>query len=69
MASLGLLPLRAGTPVKGEGGLQGISPQYNYMTRQWEPVGGEHAEGLGSGCTSGKWVCNRLIEVRKRYGV
>lgn len=68
MASIGLPTLRAGTPVKGEGGLRGISPEYNYATRRWERVGGEYAEGLGGGCTSGKYVCNRLIEVRKRYG-
>lgn len=67
MARLGLPPLRAGTLVRGPGGLQGVSAQYNYETEQWEPV--EGGEGLGSGCTSGRHVCSRLNEIRRRYGL
>lgn len=67
MASLGLPVLHAGTLVRGPGGLQGVSPAYNYSTQEWERVDG--GEGLSEGCTSGKWVCPRLNEIRRRYGV
>lgn len=66
MASLGLQPLRAGTLVRGPGGLQGISPEWHDDTKQWVPI--EGGLGLGSGCQTGS-VCTRLTDVRKRYGV
>jgi hypothetical protein len=67
MAALGLPVLRAGMLVRGPGGLQGVGPNYNYLTEEWEPV--EEGTGLGSGCTTGRWVCPRLNEIRRRYGV
>lgn len=66
MASLGLLPLHPGTLLRGPGGLQGISPEYNFTTEQWEPV--EGGAGLGGGCTKGH-VCPRLDKVRRIYGL
>lgn len=66
MVLLGLQPLRAGTPLRGSGGLQGISPEYNFTTEQWEPIPG--GKGLESGCTTGRHICPRLDAVRRRYG-
>lgn len=67
MASLGLSTLHAGTLLKGPGGLQGISPEYNFTTEQWEPV--PEGKGLESGCMTGKHICPRLDKVRRIYGL
>lgn len=68
MRGLGLPTLHAGTPVRGPGGLAGISPEYNFTTQQWEAVP-EDPKALGSGCTTGRHVCPRLDKVRRRYGL
>src|SRR5580765_424505 len=48
MAARGLPPLHAGTPIRGAGGLRGISPEFNFTTDRWEAVPG--GESLGAGC-------------------
>jgi hypothetical protein len=63
MAALGKPTLHAGIIVRGAGGLNGISPQWD--GERWVRVPG--GDGLGTGCTTG-WVCPRLDKIRRSYG-